>query len=115
MTASSTSQSMRDVSVSSSSIASVGADHARGELREHERPLRALEVRLADVVEVVEPDRDDLSGPEWRGELALDGVAEREPTRVDPGAQQAGQAFGRVEPPIAAGVGGGEALGAVHP
>ena len=60
--ASSTSQSMRAGSAWSSSIGSAWADHARRELREHQGPLRALEVRLADVIEVVEADRDDLPG-----------------------------------------------------
>ena len=114
-TASSTSQSTREVSAASSSIGSRRADHARRELREHERPLRALDARLADVVEVVEPDRDDLARPDRCTELAVDRLAQRQLARVDSGPQQGGQVSGRLEPPVAVALGHGEVLAAVDP
>ena len=89
-TASSTSQSTREVRLVELDRIG-GADHARRELREHERPLRAqLEVRLADVVEVVEPDRDDLPRPDRCGARRRPARRVAPPGRLRPAAPRSG-------------------------
>jgi hypothetical protein len=45
------------------------ANDARAELREHQRPCGTGQTGLADVVEVVQTDRDDLRRAEWREQL----------------------------------------------
>src|SRR5207253_682549 len=75
---------------------------ARRELREDERLLRLRQLRLADVVAVVEPDRDDLPGLERRGEFARHRIPDGEVPRVDAGLNEREEVEVEVEAPIVA-------------
>src|SRR5262249_6267935 len=75
------------------------ADDAGGKLREDERLRWSRQVRLADVVEVVEPDRDDLPGLERCRQLIRSRIADAEMVWVDACAHEREEIALEVEAP----------------
>ena len=81
---------------------SEGNGPRRRKLREDERLPRLRQLRLADVIEIVEPDRDDLPWVQRRCQLTRDRITDGEVPRVDAGPDEREQVEVEVETPIVA-------------